>query len=130
MLIQKKKKQKPILSGVINIKTTFNNTIITVCDLLGNTICWTSSGTNNIGQEKFSNAKKSTPYAAQMAAKHAAEKALEFGLETVDVIIRGRGNGRDTSLRALKASGLQIMSIQDRTGTAHNGCRPPKKRRL
>lgn len=130
MLIQKKKNRKQIFTGIVNIKTTFNNTIVTVCDAFGNVVCWTSSGTNNIGHEKFSNAKKSTPYAAQMAAKHAAEKALELGLEKADVIIRGRGNGRDTALRALKASGLIITSIEDKTSVAHNGCRPPKKRRL
>jgi len=128
--IQKKKNKKYISIGIANIKTTFNNTIITICDSAGNTICWASSGTNNVGQEKLTNAKKSTPYAAQMAAKKAAEKALEFGIENVDVVIRGRGNGRETSLRALKVAGLTILSVEDKTAVAHNGCRPPKKRRL
>jgi small subunit ribosomal protein S11 len=130
MPIQKKKNRKTISVGIANIKTTFNNTIITICDLFGNTLCWASSGTNNIGQEKLSNAKKSTPYAAQIAAKKAAEKALEFGMEKVEVVLKGRGNGRETSLRALKAAGLTILSVEDKTAIAHNGCRPPKKRRL
>jgi len=130
MPIQKKRNRKSISVGIANIKTTFNNTIITICDPLGNTLCWTSSGTNNIGQEKLSNAKKSTPYAAQIAAKKAAEKAIEFGMEKVDVVLKGRGNGRETSLRALKAAGLIILSVEDKTAVAHNGCRPPKKRRL
>lgn len=130
MPIQKKRNKKIISTGIANIKTTFNNTIITICDLFGNTLCWTSSGTNNIGQEKLSNAKKSTPYAAQIAAKKAAEKAMEFGMEKVEVVIKGRGNGRETSLRALKAAGLTILSVEDKTAVAHNGCRPPKKRRL
>jgi small subunit ribosomal protein S11 len=130
MPIQKKKNKKTIPVGIANIKTTFNNTIITICDLFGNTICWASSGTNNIGQEKLSNAKKSTPYAAQIAAKKAAEKAIEFGMEKVEVVLKGRGNGRETSLRALKAAGLTILSVEDKTAIAHNGCRPPKKRRL
>lgn len=130
MPIQKKRNRKSISVGIANIKTTFNNTIITICDPFGNTLCWTSSGTNNIGQEKLSNAKKSTPYAAQIAAKKAAEKAIEFGMEKVDVVLKGRGNGRETSLRALKAAGLIILSVEDKTAIAHNGCRPPKKRRL
>jgi small subunit ribosomal protein S11 len=130
-LLKKKNKNKKFLTiGIANIKTTFNNTIITICDVSGNAICWASAGTNNIGQEKFSNAKKSTPYAAQIAAKKAAEKAIEFGLEKIDVVMKGRGNGRETSLRALKAAGLTILSVEDKTAIAHNGCRPPKRRRL
>lgn len=130
MSLQKKKNKKLTPVGIANIKTTFNNTIITICDIFGNTLCWTSSGTNNVGQEKLTNAKKSTPYAAQVAAKKAAEKAMEFGIEKIDVVIKGRGNGRETSLRALKAAGLTILSVEDKTAIAHNGCRPPKKRRL
>lgn len=130
MTIQKRKRKLNISTGIANITTTFNNTIITICDTLGNTLCWTSSGTRNTGQDKFINAKKSTPFAAQMAAKKAAEKAIELGIENIEVIIKGRGNGRDASLRALKASGLALLSIEDKTATAHNGCRPPKKRRL
>ena len=121
-----KKKQKKIVNiGIANIKTTFNNTIITICDILGNTLCWASSGTSG-----FKGSRKNTPFAAQTAAKNAAVKALELGMEKVEIIIKGRGNGRESSIRALKLAGLAIVSIEDKTGVAHNGCRPPKKRRL
>jgi small subunit ribosomal protein S11 len=121
-----KKKQKKIVNiGIANIKTTFNNTIITICDILGNTLCWASSGTSG-----FKGSRKNTPFAAQTAAKNAAAKALELGMEKVEIIIKGRGNGRESSIRALKLAGLAIVSIEDKTGVAHNGCRPPKKRRL
>ena len=121
-----KKKQKKIVNiGNANIKTTFNNTIITICDILGNTLCWASSGTSG-----FKGSRKNTPFAAQTAAKNAAAKALELGMEKVEIIIKGRGNGRESSIRALKLAGLAIVSIEDKTGVAHNGCRPPKKRRL
>jgi small subunit ribosomal protein S11 len=121
-----KKKQKKIVNiGIANIKTTFNNTIITICDILGNTLCWASSGTSG-----FKGSRKNTPFAAQTAAKNAATKALELGMEKVEIIIKGRGNGRESSIRALKLAGLSIVSIEDKTGVAHNGCRPPKKRRL
>lgn len=121
-----KKKQKKIVNiGIANIKTTFNNTIITICDILGNTLCWASSGTSG-----FKGSRKNTPFAAQTAAKNAAGKALELGMEKVEIIIKGRGNGRESSIRALKLAGLSIVSIEDKTGVAHNGCRPPKKRRL
>ena len=121
-----KKKQKKIVNiGIANIKTTFNNTIITICDILGNTLCWASSGTSG-----FKGSRKNTPFAAQTAAKNAATKALELGMEKVEIIIKGRGNGRESSIRALKLAGLSIVSIEDKTGVAHNGCRPPKKRRV
>lgn len=128
--VKKKRSKHSDPSAVVNVKTSFNNTIITVCDNSGNALCWTSSGTNNIGQEKLQNTKKSTPYAAQMAARKAAEKAIDLGIESIAVVIKGRGNGRETSLRALKSAGLKILSIEDKTALAHNGCRPPKKRRL
>jgi len=121
----KKKQKKSILIGIANILTTFNNTIVTITDTLGNTICWASAGTSN-----FKGSRKNTPFAAQTAARNAASKAIELGMEKIEVIIKGRGNGRETSIRALKSAGLNILSIEDRTPIAHNGCRPPKKRRL
>jgi small subunit ribosomal protein S11 len=122
---QKKKQKKLVIIGIANIKTTFNNTIVTITDILGNTLCWASAGTSG-----FKGARKNTPFAAQSAAKNVATKAIELGMEKIEVIIKGRGNGRETSIRALKAAGLNILSIEDRTPIAHNGCRPPKKRRL
>lgn len=122
---QKKKQKKLVIIGIANIKTTFNNTIVTISDILGNTLCWSSAGTSG-----FKGARKNTPFAAQSAAKNVALKAIELGMEKIEVIIKGRGNGRETSIRALKAAGLNILSIEDRTPIAHNGCRPPKKRRL
>jgi small subunit ribosomal protein S11 len=125
MAKQKKKQKEEISVGIANIKTTFNNTIITISDILGNTLCWDSAGTAG-----FKGARKNTPFAAQSAARNAALKAIELGLEKVEIVIKGRGNGRETSIRALKSAGLNILSIEDRTAIAHNGCRPPKKRRL
>lgn len=125
MLKQKKKQKKASLVGIVNIKTTFNNTIITISDLLGNTICWASSGSSG-----FKGARKNTPFAAQTAARNAALKAIELGMEKIEIVIKGRGNGRETSVRALKSTGLNIVSIEDKTSVPHNGCRPPKKRRL
>lgn len=122
---QKKKQKKVISVGIASIKTTFNNTIITISDILGNTLCWASAGTSG-----FKGARKNTPFAAQSAARNAAIKASELGMEKIEVVIKGRGNGRETSIRALKSAGLNILSIQDKTNVAHNGCRPPKKRRL
>lgn len=122
---QKKKQKKLFTVGIANIKTTFNNTIITICDILGNTVCWASSGTSG-----FKGSRKNTPFAAQTATKNAAAKAIDYGMEKVEVVIKGRGNGRETSIRALKAAGLAIVSIEDKTSVPHNGCRPPKKRRL
>ena len=122
---QKKKQKKVVTVGIANIKTTFNNTIITICDILGNTLCWASSGTSG-----FKGSRKNTPFAAQTAAKNAASKAMELGMEKIESVIKGRGNGRESSIRALKLAGLSIVSIEDKTSVAHNGCRPPKKRRL
>ena len=121
----KKKQKKSVAVGAANIKTTFNNTIVTISDILGNTVCWASSGSSG-----FKGARKNTPFAAQSAARNAALKALDLGMEKIEVVIKGRGNGRETSVRALKSAGLNILSIEDRTSVPHNGCRPPKKRRL
>lgn len=125
MAKQKKKQKKLVTIGIANIKTTFNNTIITMCDILGNTICWASSGTSG-----FKGSRKNTPFAAQTAARNVASKAIELGMEKVEIVIKGRGNGRESSIRALKSAGLTILSIEDKTSVPHNGCRPPKKRRL
>ena len=125
MVKQKKKQKKSINVGIANIKTTFNNTIITITDILGNTICWSSAGSSG-----FKGARKNTPFAAQTAARAAAIKAIDMGMVKVEVVINGRGNGRETSIRALKTAGLNIISIEDKTSIPHNGCRPPKKRRL
>jgi len=121
----KKKQKKSVAVGVANIKTTFNNTIVTISDILGNTVCWASSGSSG-----FKGARKNTPFAAQSAARNAGLKALDLGMEKIEVVIKGRGNGRETSVRALKSTGLNILSIEDRTSVPHNGCRPPKKRRV
>jgi small subunit ribosomal protein S11 len=121
----KKKQKKSVTIGIANIQTTFNNTIITITDSFGNTLCWASSGTSG-----FKGSRKNTAFAAQSAAHNAATKAKELGMEKVEVIVKGRGNGRETSIRALKLVGLTILSIEDRTPIPHNGCRPPKKRRL
>jgi small subunit ribosomal protein S11 len=122
---QKKKQKKSVQIGIANIKTTFNNTIVTITDILGNTLCWASSGTSG-----FKGARKNTPFAAQSAARNAALKAIDLGMEKIEIVLKGRGNGRETSIRAIKSAGLNILSIEDRTAIAHNGCRPPKKRRL
>ena len=124
--IKLRKKQKKVVNvGIASIKTTFNNTIITISDILGNTVCWASAGTSG-----FKGSRKNTPFAAQTAAKNAAGKALEYGMEKVEIVVKGRGNGRESSIRALKSAGLKIVSIEDKTSVPHNGCRPPKKRRL
>jgi small subunit ribosomal protein S11 len=125
MAIQKKRQKKFVTMGIANVKTTFNNTIITICDILGNTLCWASAGTSG-----FKGSRKNTPFAAQTAAKTAAAKVMELGMREIEVVIKGRGNGRENSIRALKAAGLTILSIEDKTSAPHNGCRPPKKRRL
>jgi len=121
----KKKIKKNITSGIAFVNATFNNTIITIADDSGNVIAWSSAGSRG-----FKGSRKSTPYAAQIAADHAASKALEHGLKTLTVKLKGPGSGRETALRALQARGFQIQSIKDVTPMPHNGSRPPKKRKV
>lgn len=121
----RKKDRKNVVSGVVHINATFNNTMITVTDAQGNTIAWSSSG--SLG---FKGSRKSTPYAAQVAAEKAASKAIEHGMKNVDVEILGPGSGRESALRAFQALGLTVGSIRDVTPIPHNGCRPPKRRRV
>ena len=122
---KKKKLKKNILNGVAYVQSTFNNTIISIADTNGNVVSWASSG-----QKGFKGSRKSTPYAAQIAADSAASKALEFGMKTLSVQVKGPGSGRETALRALQARGFKILSIKDTTPMPHNGTRPPKKRRV
>ena len=122
---KKKKIKKNILNGVAYVQSTFNNTIISIADTNGNVISWASAG-----QKGFKGSRKSTPYAAQVAADSAAAKALEVGMKTLTVEIKGPGSGRETALRALQARGFKIISIKDTTPMPHNGTRPPKKRRV
>lgn len=117
--------QRNVPHGVAHIKSSFNNTIITISDLDGNVISWSSAG--NVG---FGGSRKSTPYAAQMAAEEAGRKAMDNGMRRVDVQVRGPGSGRETALRSLQAIGLEITGIKDVTPLPHNGCRPPKRRRV
>ena len=122
---KKKKSKKVITSGIAYVQSTFNNTIVSIADTDGNVISWASSG-----QKGFKGSRKSTPYAAQVAADSAAIKALEMGMKTLIVEIKGPGSGRETALRALQARGFKIVSIKDTTPMPHNGTRPPKKRRV
>ena len=122
---KKKKIKKNILNGKAFVLSTFNNTIISISDTSGNVVSWSSAG-----QKGFKGSRKSTPYAAQVAADSAAVKALEYGMKTLTVEIKGPGSGRETALRALQARGFKILSIKDTTPMPHNGARPPKKRRV
>ena len=122
---KKKKVKKNILNGTAFVLSPFNNTIISIADTNGNVISWASAG-----QKGFKGSRKSTPYAAQVAADAAAAKALEYGMKTLTVEIKGPGSGRETALRALQARGFKILSIKDTTPLPHNGTRPPKKRRV
>jgi len=121
----KKKIKREVAHGVAHVKSTFNNTIITITDVTGATLCWASSGT--IG---YKGSRKSTPFAAQKAAASVADKAKKFGIREIDVKVKGPGAGRDSAIRTLQASGLTIKSIEDVTPLPHNGCRPRKKRRV
>ena len=121
----KKKTKKNIPSGIAHINSTFNNTIITITDTTGNAISWSSSGNKG-----FKGSRKSTPFAAQLAAEEAGKKAMEHGMKHVEVVIKGPGNGRESAIRALGSTGLNITVIKDITPIPHNGCRPSKKRRV
>jgi small subunit ribosomal protein S11 len=121
----RKKEKKNIVSGVAHVKATFNNTIITITDSQGNAISWASSGSQG-----FKGSRKSTPYAAQVAAEDAAKKAIENGMRTLEVQVCGPGSGRESALRAFQTVGLNVTIIRDVTPIPHNGCRPPKRRRV
>lgn len=121
----KRKMRKNVVKGVAHIKATFNNTIITITDTTGATLCWDSAG--SIG---YKGSRKSTPYAAQRAGEKVADKARKFGVREVEVWIKGPGSGRESAVRALRASGIDIKAIQDVTPVPHNGCRPRKRRRV
>jgi small subunit ribosomal protein S11 len=122
---RKRRERKNITSGVAHVNATFNNTMITITDAQGNTIAWSSAGTQG-----FKGSRKSTPYAAQMAAEDAGKKAMEHGVRTLEIEVKGPGAGRESALRALQTVGFQITSIRDVTPIPHNGCRPPKRRRV
>lgn len=119
------KNKKHVINGIAHIKSTFNNTIITITDLKGETISWCSSGASG-----FKGAKKGTPFAAQTAAEKAAKSALDQGMKQIEVMVNGPGAGRETAIRALQAAGIEVTLIKDITPVPHNGCRPPKKRRV
>ena len=121
----RRRERKNISNGVAHVSATYNNTKITITDVQGNTIAWSSAGTMG-----FKGSRKSTPYAAQMPAEDVARKAGEHGLKTLDVEVRGPGSGRESALRALQAAGLVVTAIRDVTPIPHNGCRPPKRRRV
>lgn len=121
----KKKIKKSIVKGVVHIQSTFNNTIITITDAGGNVVSWSSAG-----MQGFKGSRKSTPFAAQLAAEDAAKKAMEHGMKTVEVFVKGPGAGRESALRSLQAVGFNIIMIKDVTPIPHNGCRPPKRRRV
>ncbi|MFH1624891.1 MAG: 30S ribosomal protein S11 [Pseudomonadota bacterium] len=122
---KKKKEKKNIQNGIAHIQATFNNTIITITDLSGNVIAWSSAGTQG-----YKGSRKSTPFAAQLAAEDAAKKAMEHGVKNIEVYIKGPGAGRESALRALQAVGFNVSLIRDVTPIPHNGCRPPKRRRV
>ncbi|ABB16192.1 30S ribosomal protein S11 [Carboxydothermus islandicus] len=121
----RKKEKKHVEQGVAHIKSTFNNTIVTITDPQGNTLSWASAGT--VG---FEGTRKGTPFAAQLAAEKAAKEAMEFGVKTVEVYVKGPGAGREAAIRSLQAAGLEVSLIKDVTPIPHNGCRPPKRRRV
>lgn len=121
----KKKERKNISSGVVHIQSTFNNTIVTITDTTGNVVSWSSAGIHG-----FKGSRKSTPFAAQLTAEDAAKKAMDHGMKSVEVYVKGPGAGRESALRALQAAGFNVVMIKDVTPIPHNGCRPPKRRRV
>ncbi|MGW8301395.1 MAG: 30S ribosomal protein S11 [Desulfobacterales bacterium] len=121
----KKKVKKNISNGVVHIQSTFNNTIVTITDSGGNVVSWSSAGVQG-----FKGSRKSTPFSAQLAAEDAARKAMDHGMRTVEVYVKGPGPGRESALRALQAAGFNVVMIKDVTPIPHNGCRPPKRRRV
>jgi small subunit ribosomal protein S11 len=122
---RRRRERKNITSGVAHVSATFNNTVVTITDAQGNTIAWSSAGAQG-----FKGSRKSTPYAAQMAAEDAGRKAMEHGMKTLEIEVRGPGAGRESALRALQNVGFTITAIRDVTPIPHNGCRPPKRRRV
>ena len=124
-VVKKRRERKNVEKGVAHIRSTFNNTIVTITDVQGNAISWGTAG-----EMGFKGSKKSTPYAAQTAAEHAAKIAVDHGMKTVEVLVRGPGAGRESAIRALATAGLEITMIKDVTPIPHNGCRPPKRRRV
>ena len=120
-----KKNRSNIGTGVVHIQSTFNNTIVTITNVTGDTISWASAGTSG-----FDGARKGTPFAAQTAAEKAALEALSTGIKTVEILVKGQGSGRETAIRSIEGAGLEILSIQDITPVPHNGCRPRKRRRV
>ena len=122
---RKRKEKKNILNGVAHIQSTFNNTIVTITDPAGNVIAWSSAG-----MQGFKGSRKSTPFAARLAAEKALKAAQALGLQEVEIIVKGPGPGRESAIRAVQAAGLKVTAITDKTPVPHNGCRPPKKRRV
>jgi small subunit ribosomal protein S11 len=122
---QRRRERKSVPRGRAHIQATFNNTLVTISDPNGNVLSWSSAGASN-----FKGSRKSTPYAAQVTAESAARKAMEHGVRQIEVFVRGPGSGREAAIRALQAAGLQVVSITDVTPIPHNGCRPPKRRRV
>jgi small subunit ribosomal protein S11 len=123
--LKKKRVKNNISSGVVHIQSTFNNTIVTITDPAGNVVSWSSSGVQG-----FKGSRKSTPFASQLAAEDAAKKAMDHGMKTVEVYVKGPGAGRESALRALQSTGFHVLTIKDVTPIPHNGCRPPKRRRV
>ena len=122
---KKRKQRRNVTVGVVHIRATFNNTTVTITDLKGDTLCWSSAGTCG-----FKGSRKSTPFAGQCAAQQAAERAIKFGMKEVDVRVNGPGSGRESAITSLQAAGLKVKTIEDCTPIPHNGCRPRKKRRV